>query len=111
MRERPPFFREEDECNWAVVVEDTVEADLNRKYQKPYSIFTQKRIYILLIIRRLLAVILFILGIKQNKSNTAFFITHSTERFSFTPGLYPASEWKPFAAQVKALKAGDANVQ
>lgn len=45
MREQYPFFREEDERTQAVIGEDAVEADLSGKYQKPYAILTQKRLY------------------------------------------------------------------
>ena len=51
----------------------------------------------------------FFLGIIQDKRHTAFFIAHSAGAFSFNPGLYSSAELKHFAAQVKALKAGDAN--
>ena len=57
------------------------------------------------------SVILSILGIIQDKRHTAFFITHSAGAFSFNPGLYSSAELKHFAAQVKALKAGDTNGQ
>lgn len=41
----------------------------------------------------------------------SFVIRHDTGRFSFAPSLYSAAELKHFAAQVKALKAGDTNGQ
>lgn len=59
----------------------------------------------------LLSAILSLVGIIQDKRHTAFFITHNAGVFSFNPGLYSAAELKYFAAQVKALKAGDTNGQ
>lgn len=66
---------------------------------------------ILAAILSVLAVIFSILGIMWGKRYATFFITHSAGAFSFNPGLYSSAELKYFAAQVKALKAGDANGQ
>lgn len=45
MKIQYPFFRDPDECTWAVIGEGAAEADLEGSYQKPYAILTQKRLY------------------------------------------------------------------
>lgn len=45
MREQYPFFRDTDEQTQAVVGADAVDADLDGKYQKPYAVLTQNRLY------------------------------------------------------------------
>lgn len=66
---------------------------------------------IMLPIISLLSVILSLVGVIQDKRHTTFNINHSTGAFFFNPALYSAAELKYFAAQVKALKAGDTNGQ
>lgn len=45
MRERYPFFRDEDERSRAVIGESAIEPDLNGHFEKPYAILTPKRLY------------------------------------------------------------------
>ena len=60
----------------------------------------------------LVAIISFVLSVINSwhsKRNVTFQITHNAGAFSFNPRLYSSAELKHFAAQVKTLKAGDAN--
>lgn len=45
MKERYPFFQDEDEETKAVIGEDVIDADLNGAFEKPYAVLTQKRFY------------------------------------------------------------------
>lgn len=62
----------------------------------------------------LVAIISFVLSVINSwhsKRNVTFQITHNAGALSFNPRLYSSAELKHFAAQVKALKAGDTNGQ
>lgn len=45
MKERYPFFRDEEEQSRAVIGESAIEPDLNGHFEKPYAILTQKHLY------------------------------------------------------------------
>lgn len=45
MKEKYPFFRDENEQSQAIIGESAIESDLQSHFEKPYAVLTQKRLY------------------------------------------------------------------